>query len=273
MKRTILFALSAGLGAWLAPAALAATAAPARPAWPPAARPLQPDERAVEALVIDLTNRFRVSQGLQPVDENAELAAAARAFAGFLARNQLMSHTADGRTPAARAAAAGYEHCAVAENLAWQHNSYGYETEDLARRFVTGWQGSPGHRRNMLLPSVTETGVAVVKVPGPSHKYYAVQLFGRPQSLRYSFQVINRSGETVSYSFGESRHRLPPLVAMTHTTCEAGSVVFDSKVSDASFTPSAGQVLTVIPAARGKVAVRATPPPAGDPNRRLQTRR
>ncbi|HEX6963848.1 MAG TPA: CAP domain-containing protein, partial [Lacipirellula sp.] len=116
-------------------------------------------------LIVEQTNAFRQSENLEPVAVNAELEAAAQYFAQYMARTDTYGHTADGNRPAGRATRFGYEYCLVSENIAYQYSSLGFETEELATRLTTGWKESPGHRKNMLEPAVTETGVAVAQSP------------------------------------------------------------------------------------------------------------
>jgi len=130
---------------------------------------------------------------------NPRLDQAARSFAAYLARSGKFSHTADGRQPADRIKAAGYRYCQVAENLALNVDTRGFRTPQLAETVVTGWKNSPGHRRNMLMKSMTEIGVAVVRAT-PEHRYLSVQLFGRPDSLKFKFQVRNNSRVNVTYT-------------------------------------------------------------------------
>src|SRR2546423_15564678 len=66
------------------------------------------------ALVVAQSNEFRRSQGLVTLTPNAQLNAAAREFADFMARTDRYSHEADGRQPAQRAQAHGYDYCLVA---------------------------------------------------------------------------------------------------------------------------------------------------------------
>ncbi len=142
----------------------------------------QPELARVEALVIDQTNEFRRHEHLDPVRRNARLGEAAREFAAFMARTGKFDHDADGRTPSQRAIAHAYPFCFIAENISYEYNSRDFETGDLAHRFVAGWKGSPGHRRNMLRSEATETAVAVARAPAPgAPRYYAVQLFGLPR--------------------------------------------------------------------------------------------
>jgi uncharacterized protein YkwD len=136
------------------------------------------DLPAVERSVIEGTNRFRQSQGLGPVHTDSMLDRAARDFAQYLAATDRFEHTADGRTPAGRAQAKGYEYCLVAENIAYEFSSRGFTTAALANGLVDGWIKSPGHRKNMLDARAVDTGVAVVQSVHTG-RFYAVQMFGR----------------------------------------------------------------------------------------------
>jgi hypothetical protein len=186
-----------------------------------------PDIAKSEAAIVELTNVFRASEKLGRVKQNAELNAAAKLFAEYLAKTGRFAHEADGRKPADRARAAGYRFCSLSENLASNLDSRGFTSKGLAELAVEGWKNSPGHRRNMVEPGVTEIGVGVAKAPDLNPKYVSVQLFGRPESLRYKFKIENRSGATVTYNaLGESS-TIEPRVIATHTVCDEGEIVFE----------------------------------------------
>lgn len=136
------------------------------------------DIPAVERAIVEGTNRFRHEQGVGAVRPDSTLDRTAREFAAYLARTDRFDHEADGRTPAIRARAHGYDYCLVAENIAYQFDSRGFSTSALAQGLVQGWKDSPGHRRNMLDARVIDTGVAVVQ-SRHSGRFYAVQMFGR----------------------------------------------------------------------------------------------
>jgi uncharacterized protein YkwD len=133
---------------------------------------------AVERAIVEGTNRFRHEQGVGSVRPDSMLDRTAHEFAEYLARTDRFDHEADGRTPAIRARAHGYDYCLVAENIAYQFDSRGFTTPVLARELVEGWKDSPGHRRNMLDARAVDTGVAVVQ-SRHSGRFYAVQMFGR----------------------------------------------------------------------------------------------
>lgn len=182
--------------------------------------PRAPDLRETSRGVVELTNRLRASQGLSPTLPNGALNASAREFAAFMARTDQYGHEADGREPAQRAQAHGYDYCMVAENIAYEFNSEGFDTQELAQSLVQGWEQSPGHRQNMLDDSATETGVAIAQSPH-TRRFYAVQMFGRPKSMRIRFRVGNRSAQPVSYEIGGRSYPLPPNVTRTHEQCRS----------------------------------------------------
>lgn len=136
------------------------------------------DIPAVERAIVEGTNRFRQEEGVGSVRPDSMLDRAAHEFAQYLARTDRFDHEADGRTPAIRARAYGYDYCLVAENIAYRYDSRGFTTLALAQGLVQGWKDSPGHRRNMLDARAVDTGVAVVQSPHTG-RFYAVQMFGR----------------------------------------------------------------------------------------------
>jgi hypothetical protein len=224
-----------------------------------------PDIPKVESAIIELTNAFRREHHLAHVKPNAGLTEAARAYAKFLATSTLISHTADGRRPADRIKAAGYAACQVAENLASNLDSRGFATGRLAREVIEGWKDSPGHRKNMLLPHVTEMGVAVAKANG-EQKYLSVQVFGRPQSLSYKFKIKNNAAETVHYAFGDSLHEIRPRTVITHTSCLPGEITFQGagnaltgKTLNARYRTRDGDVYVLRSSASGGISIDIAP--------------
>ena len=185
-----------------------------------------PDLAKTELAIVERTNAFRGEQGLGALRRNATLDRAAQSFARYLATSGTFAHEADGRTPSQRVRAAGYWYCNIAENLALNLDSRGFTVEKLARDTVEGWKGSPGHRRNMMLPGVTEIGVAIAKAPTGDPKFLSVQLLGRPASLAFEFTVTNRTGVAVAYSFAGKDGEIPARSIVTHKACEPGRLAF-----------------------------------------------
>jgi len=189
-----------------------------------AAQARTPDLSQVPQLIVRYTNDVRKAQGAEPTAANEPLSRAAGHFAEFMARTDQYGHGADGRTPSARAKEHGYNFCMIAENIAYQFHSAGFGTDELAQRFLQGWEKSPGHRKNMLDPDAMDTAVAVARSTRTG-RYYAVQMFGRPRSATYSFQVANQSGSTGRYQFAGQEFELQPRSTRTHEHCRSAPLV------------------------------------------------
>ncbi len=226
-----------------------------------------PDIAKAETAIVQLTNEFRRSEKLGEVKRNRELDHAAKLFAEYLAKTGRFAHEADGRQPADRAKAAGYKFCTIAENLALNQDSRGFKSEALAKQVVEGWKNSPGHRKNMVQPGVTEIGVGVAKAPDADPKYLSVQLFGRPESLRIQFKIENRAGAAVSYSTSGKSHTIEPRMTITHTVCEPTAVEFQksggwltSSAINSKFTARDGSLFLLKAGPDGRVQVTVEPP-------------
>jgi len=203
--------------------------------------PNLPDLPQTEMAIVEMTNAFRKDNRLGDVKPNAALTAAARAFAEYLARTGKFAHEADGREPAQRATAQGYRYCLVAENLALNLDSRGFQTRQLAGHVLNGWKESPGHRANLLQAAATDIGVAVVRAPDRDPKFISVQLFGRPEALKVSFRIENRSGFTLRYHLGSRAHDLPPRAIATHADCSLQQLGFDGvQTAQRRFEPRNG---------------------------------
>jgi uncharacterized protein YkwD len=176
------------------------------------------DRPAAVERIVNGTNRFRQEHDRAKVTINEKLAKTAQQFADYMARTDRYGHQADGRTPAERIAANGYEYCLVLENIAMRYSSAGYATAALADGFVKGWIESPEHQKNMLDPDVTEIGVGLA-MSGESGRYYAVQLFGRPKSAVIELAITNRSQTEIEYELEDQVFSLPPRVTRTHGRC------------------------------------------------------
>jgi uncharacterized protein YkwD len=212
----------------------------------------QPDLAQARRAVVAGANNFRQANGQAALATNPKLDAAAAAFAAYMARTERYGHEADGQQPSQRAEAKGYAWGLVAENLAYMMSSRGFGTEELAQRLVQGWIDSPGHRHNLLEPGSTETGVAIAHSAG-SDRYYAVQMFGRPASMRVHFALSNRSGQSVRYQLGDKSWSLGPGVTREHEQCETPDlrISLPGQARALAVQPTDGARLRVEPDAAG----------------------
>jgi hypothetical protein len=172
----------------------------------------------VARLLMQRTNELRAQSGWKPVAAEPRLSAAAARFARYMAETDRYGHEADGRQPAERAQAEGYDHCLTAENIAFASSTRGFQAEELAQRLFDGWVHSPPHRRNLLDGDMTHVGIAVAQSPR-SGRHYAVQLFGRPRALVVRITLANRSRDTVQYELAGESYELKPDIVRTHERC------------------------------------------------------
>jgi uncharacterized protein YkwD len=178
--------------------------------------------------IIQQTNSFRTDHGRHKLKVNPKLMRSAQDFADFMARTDKYGHTADGKQPSQRVQEQSYHYCIVAENIAWDYDSAGFGTEQLADSLMKGWEHSPPHRKNLLNRYLTDIGVGVAYSPRSGH-YYAVQDFGRPRSLAVHFTLANDSGQRVTYTVDNHSYRLPPRSTMTFTTCQPPALSLQGK--------------------------------------------
>jgi len=200
-----------------------------------------PDVSEAAQTILAVTNAFRHEHEQPALTGNAQLANAARYFADYMAKTDHYGHSADGSEPDQRAQKFGYDYCAVAENIAYQFKSTGFSTRELAERFFEGWRNSPGHRKNMLDPDVTETAIAIAR-SAKTGRHYAVQLFGRPKSRTIEFSIENQTAGVIEYSFDGENFKTGPRVRRTHQHCKQTKLVFAGK----TLLPRNGQQLVLV---------------------------
>lgn len=133
--------------------------------------------------ILDLTNHDREARGLQPLEWDASLAAAAQAHAERMAGERYLSHEYPGEGDVgARAARAGAHFQAIAENIATGPNDEAIESE---------WMNSAPHRRNILDPQMDALGIGVVERRGT---IFAVEDFADASEALSPAHVETRVG-------------------------------------------------------------------------------
>src|SRR5690606_23948165 len=127
--------------------------------------------------VLAEANAVRMRAGAGPLVMDPALRRAARRYSRALALRGEIEHlspTPGRRTVRQRIAAEGAEARVAGEHLAPRTAS----VESLPRRAVQAWMKSPGHRRNLLDPIFTRTGIGVML--GPDGIWYVVQVYATP---------------------------------------------------------------------------------------------
>lgn len=203
-----------------------------------------PDLEEAARKVVEGTNAFRRAEGRAEVKPEAALQAAAQGFAQWMAKHDEYGHEADGKLPRDRARAAGYEDCMVSENIAYHMRIRGFTTRELGTDLLEGWKASPRHRTNMLDAEATEIGVAIAH-SRETDRYYGVQMFGRPRSLRVRFQVKNDSGDSLAYRVGEREFSLEGRSVRTHEICLAERLTYRFRGKSVNEMVQDGEAYTV----------------------------
>jgi len=127
--------------------------------------------------VLGAVNASRARVGARPLGIDPGLLTAARRYSNELSQRGVISHTSmapNGRTFRQRIAAAGARARLAGENLARLTSA----PETLPENVVDAWLRSPGHRRNLLDPSFTRTGIGVTL--GADGIWYVTQLYASP---------------------------------------------------------------------------------------------
>jgi uncharacterized protein YkwD len=121
------------------------------------------DASAFEQEVLKLTNIERANYGLAPLQWHEVLGKLSRAYSADMSARDFFGHICpDGSNPFDRMNNAVITYRAAAENVA-----FGYRTP---ADVVKGWMDSPGHRQNILNPSLTHIGIGF-------YNYYWTQKF------------------------------------------------------------------------------------------------
>jgi len=122
-------------------------------------------------LARDLINQYRSDKGLKPLRLDARLTEAAKAHSRDLSKWDRISHYgSDGSNPWDRVKRAGYRARLAAENV-----GTGQKTID---EVMKGWQKSPGHNKNLLLPDAEHMGIALVNDPKTEFKTFWTLVIG-----------------------------------------------------------------------------------------------
>jgi len=134
---------------------------------------------SAKAEIIDVTNAYRKSKGLQPLRESESVSRVAQAYADYLAEAKKTGHGADGRDPVQRLRAASVKFCKfLGENWHASWTRRDKASPGTAMASAMGfWKKSPGHERALRSAS-TDIGVGVAGWKHGDQWYYQeIQMF------------------------------------------------------------------------------------------------
>lgn len=126
---------------------------------------------------LQLVNRDRSLNNLQPLVEDPLLSKAAQLHAEDMLKRHYFNHVSpEGKTPRDRfVAVGGSSHVGVGENILKGNENGLVFTYGKAEQFQRGWMYSNGHRANLLTAEYTRFGYGIVV--GVGGQTYAVQMF------------------------------------------------------------------------------------------------
>ena len=142
------------------------------------------------------------------------------------------------------------------------YDSRGFTAADYARRTLAGWEASPGHRQNLHDAARSPRSASPSPRPAANDpRYVAVQLFGRPQALKYTLQDRQQAAGHRGLRFAGKDHAVAPRQIITHTACAAGTISFklDARSGVGRYEARDGQVYTLKPREGGGVQVDVEP--------------
>lgn len=163
--------------------------------------------------LVNMLNQTRQSLGLGVLQENEDLDNAAMLKARDMIKNEYFSHTSpSGTTPWHWFYEAGYNYKYAGENLAIGF----YDSSEVFK----AWLDSSSHKENMVNPSYSEVGTAVLSGFGENDAIIVVQLFGYPKSI-----TISKNSETNQ----TESPKTPILIPESEATITEESIVKESK--------------------------------------------
>lgn len=196
--------------------------------------------------IVALTNQERNSLGLNTLNTNAQLSAAALAKANDMFEKQYWDHFGpNGETPWQFIRAAGYNYVYAGENLA-----KGFQTAEGVHE---AWMASPTHKANIVSPNYKDIGVAVVEgVLLGKQTILVVQMFGNLTSDIYKAPTPVVQDEDVKQSATESSSE---KVVTKKETGEIRSIRITSPRSDTVLSDPSSPVKGEVSNVEGEYSV------------------
>lgn len=129
-----------------------------------------------------LVNEQRTQNGVAALEIDQGVTSAATKHSKNMASTGTFSHVIDGKNAGDRLRDENVSFTAWGENIyfGWcqMNGKPAYDVHDFAQDAVSGWMNSPGHRKNILNPDFTHTGIGIATIARDGKGYmYATQVF------------------------------------------------------------------------------------------------
>ena len=131
-------------------------------------------DKDMELEFLDILNKARIDEGLNPLKLDYNLCGAARYHSYDMGSQNYFSHASYDRPYNSGKI---IEVCSTFERIKKWKNNYNMGENiaagsGSAEGVYNQWINSPGHKKNMFNSSWTKIGIGFVKVPGSKHTYY-----------------------------------------------------------------------------------------------------
>lgn len=127
----------------------------------------------VEAAVFEYVNAVRVDEGLTPLIYDADVSAVALAHSKDMFDRSYLDHkNPEGLRPCDRLTQAGITWSHVGETIFYTE---GYSPEKIAAMTIDAWMESPSHRKVLLNPVYTHSGLGVFRTP--CGRFYVTEMY------------------------------------------------------------------------------------------------
>jgi uncharacterized protein YkwD len=146
-------------------------------------RPTTIKRNRIAKRVHRLINEQRTQNGLAALQTDPGVKSAAVKHSQNMADTGIFSHVIDGKGPVDRLKDENVEFTLAGENIysSWCQTTNGkpaYDVDEFAYEAVAKWMDSDGHRKNILNPDFTHTGIGIAAIARDGKGYlYATQVF------------------------------------------------------------------------------------------------
>jgi uncharacterized protein YkwD len=145
-------------------------------------RPTSKVRKRIVKKIHRLVNEQRTQNGVAALEIDQGVTNAATKHSRNMASTGIFSHVIDGKNAGDRMQDENVSFTAWGENIyhGWcqMNGKPAYDVNGFAQKAVSGWMNSSGHRKNILNPKFTHTGIGIAAIARDNKGYmYATQVF------------------------------------------------------------------------------------------------
>ncbi len=138
--------------------------------------------QVIDSLIFNEVNILRQKKKRQPLQLALPLIKSAQYHSDWMVSKHKLSHIENKKevkTPDKRVLKFGGTYTMVGENVAYLSYDSSQTEQEIAKEFISIWQHSKDHYKNMIHRQYTLTGIAV-SYDADKQRIYATQVFAKP---------------------------------------------------------------------------------------------